>query len=84
MYLCHTIRKKDGKVHRYWRLVRSVRGRGKAVLVDQLLIDRLLAHKAAIEAHLSRRGGELFSTDSKVLLYDVTSTYPRVKPEGML
>ena len=25
MYLRHTIRKKDGKVHRYWRLVRSVR-----------------------------------------------------------
>ena len=25
MYLRHTIRRKDGKVHRYWRLVRSVR-----------------------------------------------------------
>jgi len=25
MYLRYTIRKKDGKVHRYWRLVRSVR-----------------------------------------------------------
>jgi len=25
MYLRHTTRKKDGKVHRYWRLVRSVR-----------------------------------------------------------
>jgi hypothetical protein len=25
MYLRHTIRKKDGKVHRYWTLVRSVR-----------------------------------------------------------
>ena len=25
MYLRHTIRKKDGKVHRYWRVVRSVR-----------------------------------------------------------
>jgi len=29
----------------------------------------------AIEAHLSRRCGELFSIDTKVLLYDVTSTY---------
>lgn len=38
-------------------------------------LDQLLAHKAAIEAHLSRRCGELFSTDDKVLLYDVTSTY---------
>jgi hypothetical protein len=25
MYLRHTIRKKDGKVHRYWCLVRGVR-----------------------------------------------------------
>jgi hypothetical protein len=25
MYLRHTIRKKDAKAHRYWRLVRSVR-----------------------------------------------------------
>src|SRR5881296_3553570 len=25
MYLRHTTRRKDGKVHRYWRLVRSVR-----------------------------------------------------------
>ena len=25
MYLRHTIRKKDGKIHRYWRLVQSVR-----------------------------------------------------------
>ena len=25
MYLRHTLRKKDGKLHRYWRLVRSVR-----------------------------------------------------------
>jgi transposase len=38
-------------------------------------LDQLLAHKAAIEAHLFRRCGELFSTDNKVLLYDVTSTY---------
>jgi hypothetical protein len=29
MYLRHTIRKKDGKVHRYWRLVRSVRIGGR-------------------------------------------------------
>jgi len=29
MYLRCTIRRKDGKVHRYWRLVRSVRLDGK-------------------------------------------------------
>ena len=38
-------------------------------------LDELLAHKAALEAHLSRRCGELFSIDNEVLLYDVTSTY---------
>src|SRR5262252_7818760 len=31
MYLRHTIRKKDGKAHRYWRLVRSVRVRRRVI-----------------------------------------------------
>jgi transposase len=38
-------------------------------------LDVLLAHKAALEAHLARRAGELFAADNEVLLYDVTSTY---------
>lgn len=38
-------------------------------------LDHLLAHKAALEAHLSRRCGELFAIENEVLLYDVTSTY---------
>jgi transposase len=38
-------------------------------------LDRLLPHKAALEAHLSKRVGELFAVDNEVLLYDVTSTY---------
>src|ERR1700756_5149383 len=38
-------------------------------------LDELLVHKGAIEAHLARRCGELFSLDHEVLLYDVTSTY---------
>jgi transposase len=38
-------------------------------------LDHLLAHKAALEAHLSQRCGELFATQNEVLLYDVTSTY---------
>ena len=38
-------------------------------------LDELLVHKAALEAHLSRRCGELFAIDNEVLLYDVTSTY---------
>jgi transposase len=38
-------------------------------------LDRLLAHKRAIEAHLVQRLGELFDLDYDLLLYDVTSTY---------
>jgi transposase len=38
-------------------------------------LDRLLVHKAALEAHLSQRCGELFAIQNEVLLYDVTSTY---------
>src|SRR5215472_8054413 len=32
-------------------------------------------HKPALEAHLSKRCGEMFAIDNEVLLYDVTSTY---------
>jgi transposase len=38
-------------------------------------LDQLLVHKATLEAHLSRRCGELFSVQNAVLLYDITSTY---------
>ena len=38
-------------------------------------LDHLLAGKAALEAHLSQRCGELFAVANEVLLYDVTSTY---------
>lgn len=38
-------------------------------------LDHLLVHKAALEAHLSKRCGELFAVENDVLLYDVTSTY---------
>jgi len=38
-------------------------------------LDELLKHKGALEAHLSRRCGELFAIDNEVLLYDVTSTF---------
>jgi transposase len=38
-------------------------------------LDALLVHRAAIEAHLSCRSGELFAIENDVLLYDVTSTY---------
>lgn len=45
-------------------------------------LDHLLAHKAAIEAHLSKRCGELFAVQNEVLLYDVTSTYFEGQADG--
>src|SRR6516225_2781025 len=45
-------------------------------------LDLLLEHKAELEAHLSRRCGELFAVDNEVLLYDVTSTYFEGEAEG--
>jgi transposase len=45
-------------------------------------LDQLLPHKAALEAHLSQRVGELFAIDNEVLLYDVTSTYFEGQAEG--
>jgi transposase len=49
----------------------------EAITKDRLYrgLDHLLAHKAALEAHLSQRCGELFAIENEVLLYDVTSTY---------
>jgi transposase len=38
-------------------------------------LDHLIMHKAALEAHLAQRCGELFTVQNEVLLYDVTSTY---------
>ena len=45
-------------------------------------LDLVLEHKAELEAHLSRRSGELFAVDNEVLLYDVTSTYFEGEAEG--
>ncbi len=42
----------------------------------------MLEHKAELEAHLSKRSGELFAIDNEVLLYDVTSTYFEGEAEG--
>ena len=38
-------------------------------------LDHLVPHKEAIEQHLRKRMGELFSVEYDLLLYDVTSTY---------
>src|ERR1700738_3855057 len=42
MYLRHTTLRKNGKVHRYWRLVRSVR-------VGRRVIQQTVAHLGALD-----------------------------------
>src|SRR5260370_30075577 len=77
MYLRHTIRKKDGKAHRYWRLVRSVR-------VGRRVIQQTVAHlgeldeQGRVEARsLARRligkpeQARLFNDDSEHLTVPV-------------
>jgi len=55
MYLRHTIRRKDGKVHRYWRLVRSVRV-GRRVIQQTVAQLGELNERGRIEARtLARR-----------------------------
>jgi len=44
MYLRHTIRNKDGKVHRYWCLVRSVR-------VGRRVIQQTVAQLGELDEH---------------------------------
>src|SRR6266852_5800054 len=67
MYLRHTIRKKDGKVHRYWCLVRSVR-------VGHRVIQQTGAHLGELDEHgriearaLARR---LIGTPEQAQLFD--------------
>jgi hypothetical protein len=43
MYLRHTTRRKDGKVHTYWRLVRSVR-------IGRKVIQQTVAHLGELDA----------------------------------
>jgi len=38
-------------------------------------LDRLIAHKAALEKHLAARWQDLFNASYDLLLYDLTSTY---------
>jgi hypothetical protein len=45
-------------------------------------LDVLLPHKAAIEAHLKERLGELFEIPYDLLLYDLTSTYFEGRARG--
>ena len=65
MYLRHTIRKKDGKVHRTWRLVRSVR-------VGQRVIQQTVAHLGELDEHgrLEAQAQHLIGTPEQAQLFD--------------
>src|ERR1700746_4144183 len=77
MYLRHTIRKKDGKVRRYWCLVRSVR-------VGRRVIQQMVAHLGELDEHgrvearaLARR---LIGAPEQAPLFDDGSDHPTVLP----
>jgi transposase len=55
MYLRHTQRKKDGKTHTYWRLVRCVRRGGKVVQETVAQLGELDAAGRASARQLARR-----------------------------
>jgi hypothetical protein len=55
MYLRHTTRRKDGKVHRYWQLVRSVR-------VGRKIVQQTVAHLGELDAQGRARAQALART----------------------
>ncbi len=75
MYLRHTIRKKDGKVHRYWRLVRSVR-------VGRRVIQQTVAHlgeldeRGCVEARALSR--QIIGVPEQAALFDDGSEHVTV------
>jgi transposase len=54
MYLRHSVRRKDGKTHTYWRLVRSVRRNGKVVQETVAQLGELDAQGRAKAKALAR------------------------------
>ena len=67
MYLRHTICKKDGKVHRYWCLVRSVR-------VGRRVIQQTVAHLGELDEHgrveARRLARQLIGAPERAPLFD--------------
>src|SRR6476659_3788223 len=66
MYLRHTIRRKDGKVHRYWCLVRSVRV-GRRVIQQTVVQLGELDERGRIEARTLAR--QLIGTPEQAHLF---------------
>ena len=78
VYLRHTIRRKDGKTHVYWRLVRSVRRGRKVVQQTVAQLGELDDNGQAQAGELARRlGGKEFSDKQHQL-------FERQEPIGTL
>ena len=67
MYLRHTTRKKDGKVHRYWRLVRSVRVGRRVIQPTVAQLGELDEHGRLAARALARH---LIGTPEQARLFD--------------
>jgi transposase len=67
MYLRHTIRKKDGKIHRYWCLVRSVRV-GRRVIQQTVAQLGELDEQGQVRAQVLAR--RLIGTPERAQLFD--------------
>ena len=71
----------EWRLHRLWfeqSAMADLLGADDALVEKNALyrcLDRLLAHKPALFAHLRSRWQDLFAADFEVLLYDLTSTY---------
>lgn len=72
MYLRHTTRRKDGKSHVYWRLVRSVRRGGKVVQETVAQLGELDAEGRARAEELARSICGRGSDRDQRLLFDWT------------
>src|SRR6202008_3135250 len=75
MYLRHTTIRKDGKVHRYWRLVRSVRV-GRRVIQQTVAQLGELDEHGRIEARALAR--QLIGTPEQAALFNDGSKHQTV------
>jgi hypothetical protein len=76
----------EWRLHRHWyehSAMADLLGADFRLAADDTLyrcLDRLLAHKPALFAHLTQRWKDLFGAKFDVLLYDLTSTYFESEP----
>jgi len=78
----------EWRLHRHWfahSAMGDLLGEDEALVAQDTLyrcLDLLLAHKAALFSHLTKRWRDLFGVKFEVLLCDLTSTYFESEPPG--